>query len=46
MQHLLFAGLFLLTGIILVQRSFYGFNTADEMYFIGTSERIFRGRKS
>lgn len=45
MQHLLFAGLFLLTGIILVQRSFYGFNTADEMYFIGTSERIFRGEK-
>ena len=41
MQHLLFAGLFLLTGIILVQRSFYGFNKADEI----TSERIFRGEK-
>ena len=40
-----FVGLFLLLEILLIRRSFYGFNTADEMYFIGTSERIFRGEK-
>ncbi len=44
-QHLIFAGLFLLVEMILIRRSFYGFNTADEMYFIGTSERVFRGEK-
>ncbi len=44
-QHLIFAGIFLLLQILLIVRSFYGFNTADEMYFIGTSERIFRGEK-
>ena len=44
-QHLIFIGLFLLIEILLIRRSFYGFNTADEMYFIGTSERIFRGEK-
>lgn len=44
-QHLIFMGLFLLIQIILIRRSFYGFNTSDEMYFIGTSERIFRGEK-
>ena len=44
-QHLIFIGLFLLLELIFVWRSFYGFNTADEMYFIGTSERIFRGEK-
>ncbi len=44
-QHLIFIGLFLLTELLLIWRSFYGFNTADEMYFIGTSERIFRGEK-
>lgn len=44
-QHLIFIGLFLLLQIIFIVRSFYGFNTADEMYFIGTSERIFRGEK-
>ncbi len=44
-QHLIFVGLFLLLEILLIRRSFYGFNTADEMYFIGTSERIFRGEK-
>jgi hypothetical protein len=44
-QHLIFAGLFLLMEALLIWRSFYGFNTADEMYFIGTSERIFRGEK-
>lgn len=45
MQHLIFIGLFLLIEILLIRRSYYGFNTADEMYFIGTSERIFRGEK-
>lgn len=45
MQHLIFISLFLLIELILIRRSFYGFNTADEMYFIGTSERIFRGEK-
>ncbi|MCI8599612.1 MAG: hypothetical protein HFJ10_14420 [Lachnospiraceae bacterium] len=44
-QHLIFIGLFLLIEILLLRRSFYGFNTSDEMYFIGTSERIFRGEK-
>ena len=44
-QHLIFIGLFLILELIFVWRSFYGFNTADEMYFIGTSERIFRGEK-
>lgn len=44
-QHLIFFGLFLLLQIIFIWRSFYGFNTADEMYFIGTSERIFRGER-
>lgn len=44
-QHLIFIGLFLLLQIIFIWRSFYGFNTADEMYFIGCSERIFRGEK-
>lgn len=45
MQHFIFIGLFLLIELILIRRSFYGFNTADEMYFIGTSERIFRGER-
>lgn len=44
-QHLIFIGLFLLLQIIFIVRSFWGFNTADEMYFIGCSERIFRGEK-
>ena len=44
-QHIIFAGIFAVLGIILVVRSFYGFNTADEMYFIGTSERLYRGEK-
>ena len=44
-QHLIFIGLFLILELIFIWRSFYGFNTADEMYFIGTSERIFRGEK-
>ena len=44
-QHLLFIGLFVLAELLLIRRSFYGFNTADEMYFIGTSERIFRGER-
>ncbi len=44
-QHLIFIGLFLLLQIIFIIRSFWGFNTADEMYFIGCSERIFRGEK-
>ena len=44
-QHLIFIGLFLLLQVIFIWRSFYGFNTADEMYFIGCSERIFRGEK-
>ena len=44
-QHLMFIGLFLLLELILIRRSFYGFNTSDEMYFIGTAERIFRGEK-
>ena len=44
-QHLIFLGLFLLLQIIFIARSFWGFNTADEMYFIGCSERIFRGEK-
>ena len=44
-QHLLFIGLFLIIEILLIWRSFYGFNTSDEMYFIGTSERVFRGEK-
>ena len=45
LQHLIFIGLFLLLQVIFIWRSFYGFNTADEMYFIGCSERIFRGEK-
>ena len=45
LQHFIFIGLFILIEILLIRRSFYGFNTADEMYFIGTSERIFRGEK-
>ena len=44
-QHLIFIGLFLLLQVIFIIRSFWGFNTADEMYFIGCSERIFRGEK-
>ncbi len=44
-QHLIFIGLFLVLELIFVWRSYYGFNTADEMYFIGTSERLFRGEK-
>ena len=44
-QHLIFIALFLILELIFIFRSFYGFNTADEMYFIGTSERIFRGEK-
>lgn len=44
-QHLIFISLFLILQIVFICRSFYGFNTADEMYFIGTSERIFRGEK-
>ncbi len=44
-QHMIFIALFLLLQAVFVWRSFYGFNTADEMYFIGTSERIFRGEK-
>lgn len=44
-QHLIFIGLFLLLQIIFIIRSFWGFNTADEMYFIGCSERVFRGEK-
>ena len=44
-QHLIFIGLFLLIELFLIRRSFYGFNTADEMYYIGTSERIYRGEK-
>ena len=36
-QHLIFIGLFLLLQVIFIWRSFYGFNTADEMYFIGCS---------
>ncbi len=42
---MLFIGLFVLAELLLIRRSFYGFNTADEMYFIGTSERIFRGER-
>lgn len=45
LQHLIFIGVFLLTAFFLIRRSFYGFNTADEMYYIGTSERIYRGEK-
>lgn len=45
LQHFIFIGLFILIEILLIRRSFYGFNTADEMYFIGTSERIFRGER-
>ena len=45
LQHLIFIGLFLLIEILLIRRSFYGFNRSDEMYFIGTSERIFRGER-
>ena len=41
-QHLIFIGLFLILELIFIWRSYYGFNTADEMYYIGTSERIFR----
>ena len=44
-QDLIFIALFLILELIFIFRSFYGFNTADEMYFIGTSERIFRGEK-
>lgn len=44
-QHLIFIGLFLILELIFIWRSYYGFNTADEMYYIGTSERIFRGEK-
>ena len=44
-QHLIFIGLFLLIEILLIRRSFYGFNTADEMYYIGTSELLYRGGK-
>ena len=44
-QHLIFIGLFLLIELFLIRRGFYGFNTADEMYYIGTSERIYRGEK-
>lgn len=44
-QHRIFIVLFVLLQIVFLWRSFYGFNTADEMYFIGTSERIFRGEK-
>ncbi len=45
LQHLIFIGLFLFIEILLIRRSFYGFNRSDEMYFIGTSERIFRGER-
>lgn len=44
-QHLIFLVLFLILECIFIWRSFYGFNTSDEMYFIGTSERIFRGER-
>ena len=44
-QHLVFIGLFLLLQVVFIIRSFWGFKTADEMYFIGCSERIFRGEK-
>lgn len=44
-QHLIFIGLFLLIEILLIRRSFYGFNTADEMYYIGASETLYRGGK-
>lgn len=44
-QHWIFLGLFIILELLLIRRSFYGFNTADEMYFIGTSERLFRGEK-
>ena len=42
-QHLIFIALFLILMLVFIVRSFYGFNTADEMYFIGTSELIYRG---
>ena len=45
MQHLIFVCLFVLIELLLIRRSFYAFNTADEVYYIGTSERIFRGEK-
>jgi len=44
-QHIIFAGIFLVLQIVFIWRSYFGFNTSDEMYFIGTAERIFRGEK-
>lgn len=35
-------GCFLL-GLLFIYRTFLGFNTADEMYFVGTTERLFQG---
>lgn len=42
---LLFLACCLVLGIFLVPRAFLGFNTADEMYFAGTVERIYRGER-
>ena len=39
----IFLGICIFLEIIFVFRAFRGFNTADEMYFAGTVERIFRG---
>lgn len=39
----IFFGGCLILGLFLVPRAFLGFNTADEMYFAATVERIFRG---
>ncbi len=38
-------GICIFLEIFFVFRAFRGFNTADEMYFTGTFERIFRGEK-
>lgn len=40
-----FAGCVVFLLCFFVPRAFRGFNTADEMYFIGTIERIYRGEK-
>ncbi len=44
-RFLLFLGLCLFLELLFIPRAFWGFNTADEMYFAGTSERIFRGER-
>lgn len=40
-----FVGSCLFLEIFFVLRAFLGFNTADEMYFAGTMERVFRGER-